>query len=71
MKSLRSQLTGALGFSICGLLVMGGLGIFFVTRGVLEDQFDNTLAAKASALQSLDLTGQPEVIMPIGSSLNA
>ncbi len=52
MKSLRSQLTVALGFSICGLLVLGGLGIFFVTWGVLEDQFDDTLAAKASALIS-------------------
>lgn len=50
MKSLRSQLTVALGFSICALLVAGGLGIFFVTRGVLQDQFDDTLVAKATAL---------------------
>ncbi|MES2659763.1 MAG: ATP-binding protein [Verrucomicrobiota bacterium] len=50
MKSLRSQLTIALGFSICALLVAGGLGIFFVTRGVLQDQFDDTLVAKATAL---------------------
>ncbi|MES2438322.1 MAG: ATP-binding protein [Verrucomicrobiota bacterium] len=50
MKSLRSQLTVALGFSICALLAAGGLGIFFVTRGVLEDQFDDTLVAKATAL---------------------
>lgn len=50
MKSLRSQLTVALGFSICALLVASGLGIFFVTRGVLQDQFDDTLVAKATAL---------------------
>ncbi|RYD33959.1 MAG: hypothetical protein EOP85_20295, partial [Verrucomicrobiaceae bacterium] len=50
MKSLRSQLTIALGFSICALLVAGGLAIFFVTRGVLQDQFDDTLVAKATAL---------------------
>lgn len=50
MKSLRSQLTRALGLSICALLVAGGLGIFFVTRGVLLDQFDDTLVAKATAL---------------------
>lgn len=50
MKSLRSQLTVALGFSIWALLVAGGLGIFFVTRGVLQDQFDDTLVAKATAL---------------------
>lgn len=50
MKSLRSQLTLVLGFSICALLVAGGLGIFFVTRGVLQDQFDDTLVAKATAL---------------------
>ncbi|MES2923052.1 MAG: ATP-binding protein [Verrucomicrobiota bacterium] len=50
MKSLRSQLTVALGLSICALLVAGGLGIFFVTRGVLLDQFDDTLVAKATAL---------------------
>jgi signal transduction histidine kinase len=50
MKSLRSQLTVALGVSICALLATGGLGIFFVTRGVLQDQFDDTLVAKATAL---------------------
>lgn len=50
MKSLRSQLTVALGISICALLIAGGLGIFFVTRGVLQDQFDDTLVAKATAL---------------------
>ncbi len=50
MKSLRSQLTVALGLSICTLLAVGGLAIFFVTREVMEDQFDDTLVAKATAL---------------------
>lgn len=50
MKSLRSQLTSALAFSVCTLLAAGGLGIFFVTREVMEDQFDATLVAKATAL---------------------
>ncbi len=50
MKSLRSQLTFALALSICTLLGAGGLGIFFVTREVMEDQFDDTLVAKATAL---------------------
>lgn len=52
MKSLRRQLTETLGLAICTLLVTGGLGIFFVTRGVLGDQFDDTLVAKATALIS-------------------
>lgn len=50
MKSLRSQLTFALALAICMLLGAGGLGIFFVTRGVMVDQFDDTLVAKATAL---------------------
>lgn len=50
MKSLRHQLTVALGLSTAALLVIGGLAIFFVTRGVLDDQFDDTLVAKATAL---------------------
>ncbi len=50
MKSLRSQLTFALGLSISLLLAVGGLAIFFVTREVMEEQFDDTLVAKATAL---------------------
>jgi signal transduction histidine kinase len=50
MKSLRSQLTAALGICICALLVAGGLGTFLVTREVLQEQFDDTLVAKATAL---------------------
>ncbi|GAA5124326.1 sensor histidine kinase N-terminal domain-containing protein [Luteolibacter yonseiensis] len=50
MKSLRVQLTVALGISMCLLLLAGGLGTFFVTKEVLEDQFDDTLVAKATAL---------------------
>lgn len=50
MKSIRHHLYVMLGISICVLLVTGGLGIFFVTRGILRDQFDDTLVAKATAL---------------------
>ena len=50
MKSLRDQLTLALGISICALLIAGGLGTFLVTREVLQEQFDDTLVAKATAL---------------------
>lgn len=50
MKSLRSQLTLALALAICMLMGVGGLGIFFVTREVMEEQFDDTLVAKATAL---------------------
>lgn len=50
MKSLRGQLTAALGISICALLIVGGMGTFLVTREVLQDQFDDTLVAKATAL---------------------
>lgn len=50
MKSLRGKLTAVLGVSMCALLVIGGMGTFLVTREVLQDQFDDTLVAKATAL---------------------
>jgi len=50
MRSIRRHLTIVLGLSISALLVAGGLAIFFVTRGILRDQFDDTLVAKSTAL---------------------
>ena len=50
MKSIRGQLTKVLCLSIGALLVLAGLGVFFAARGVLLEQFDDTLMAKGRAL---------------------
>lgn len=50
MKSLRRQLTRALAIATCALFAMGGIGIFIVTQEILQDRFDDTLTAKATAL---------------------
>lgn len=50
MKSLRRDLTITLGIANCAMIVVGGLAIYFLTRSVLREQFDDILTAKATAL---------------------
>ncbi len=50
MRSIRSRLTASLCIAIGALLVIAGLFVFFATKRMLSDQFNETLIAKGSAI---------------------
>ncbi len=53
MTSIRRHTSLLVAASIAGLLALGGLALFAVVRAALTRQFDDGLATRAAALQSL------------------
>jgi len=69
LTSIRRQTSILVAVSIAGLLALGGLALFVVVRAALTSQFDEVLASRASALQSLTRFDVDEVEMDIAGEV--
>jgi len=69
VTSIRGRTSLLVAASIAGLLALGGLALFVVVRAALTRQFDDGLAARAAALQSLTRFDGEKVEMDIAGEV--